>query len=81
MKFFRLQQIFPILLLLGFQSSLASGVVYIDIGKAQVKKSLLALPPFQFYGSQTKKSHLQFGQELFSVVSNDLEISSYFTFS
>jgi TolB protein len=58
----------------------ASGKIYINVGQAKVKKSLLALPGFQYYGSAANKSHLQLGQDLFNVVSNDLNVSGFFTF-
>lgn len=55
--------------------------IYIDVGQAQVKKSLLALPPLQYLGSQTTNtSHLQAGQNLFKIIFNDLTVSSFFTF-
>lgn len=54
--------------------------VYIDIGEAKIKKSLIALPPFQYYGSQTQKSNVQLGQTLYGVVSNDLTVSNLFSF-
>lgn len=58
-----------------------SGKIYIDVGEAQVKKSLMALPPFLYYGSQgSSKKNIEAGQELFKTVHNDLNISSYFNF-
>ena len=60
--------------------SLAQNKIYIDVGAAKVKKSLVALPPFQYYGSQKNSEHLRAGQTLFNVVSNDLSVSSLFTF-
>lgn len=60
--------------------ALAQGNIYIDIGKAQVKKSLLALPSFQFFGSQNDRASITKGQELFTVITNDLGTSNYFTF-
>ncbi|MCB0390748.1 MAG: Tol-Pal system beta propeller repeat protein TolB [Bdellovibrionales bacterium] len=59
--------------------SIAQGQIYIDIGKAQVKKSLLALPAFQYYGSSSNKEAIKTGQELFAVINNDLNVSNYFT--
>ena len=57
-----------------------SGKVFINIGEAQVKKSLLALPPFQYFGSKNDKTNLQLGQKLLTVISRDLDVSNFFTF-
>ena len=55
--------------------------IYIDVGKATIKRSLIALPPFQYFSSaKANKKHLAIGQELFNTVYNDLLVSSYFTF-
>lgn len=55
--------------------------VYIDVGQAQIKKSLLALPPLVYIGSQsTNRTHIEAGQNLFRVIYNDLSVSNYFTF-
>ncbi len=64
----------------AFQNTFAKGKIYIDIGQAQAKKSLLALPGFQYYGSKTDRSAIKKGQELFSIIANDLSVSNYFTF-
>ncbi len=69
--------------LLGF--SLRAGAedakIFIDIGQAQVKKSLIALPPFQYLGSQPSQGgHVQAGQNLYKVIFNDLSVCSFFTF-
>ncbi|MCB9025688.1 MAG: Tol-Pal system beta propeller repeat protein TolB [Bdellovibrionaceae bacterium] len=72
-----------ILFLLSFsfsQLAFGQGKIYIDVGKAQIKKSLLALPAFQYYGNNNDRSAIKYGQELFSVISNDLSVSNYFTF-
>ncbi len=55
--------------------------IYIDVGQAQVKKSLLALPPLVYVGSQgTNRAHIEAGQNLFRVIYNDLSVSNFFTF-
>lgn len=55
--------------------------IYIDVGQAQVKKSLLALPPLQYIGSQsTNASHINSGQTLYRVITNDLTVSGFFQF-
>ena len=57
------------------------GNIYIDVGEAKAKKSLLALPPFQYYGSASgDKNAIKYGQEMFATVKNDLLMSSLFTF-
>ena len=62
------------------KAALAKSKIYIDIEQAQVKKSLLALPPLKYYGSSASKKNLKIGQELFSVIANDLTVSNYFAF-
>lgn len=54
--------------------------IYINVGEASVKKSLLALPTFQNFGSNSSSAILGAGKELYDVVYNDLLISSLFTF-
>lgn len=55
------------------------GKIYIDIGAPKVKKSLMALTPLKYIGTQTTNaSHLEAGQKLFQVIFNDLVVSSYF---
>ena len=56
-----------------------SGEVFIKLGEAQTKKSLLALPEFQALGgSPSTSKNTALANELFAVVKNDLEVSSYF---
>lgn len=53
--------------------------IYIDVGQAQAKKSLLALTPLLYIGSQnTNSSHIRTGQDLFGVIQNDLNVSNFF---
>lgn len=55
--------------------------IYIKVGDAKVKKSLMALPPFQFHGTPTKSpNYRSIGQELYNVFYNDLDVSAYFQF-
>jgi TolB protein len=55
--------------------------IYIKMGEAQTKKSLLALPPLQFIGNPNASSNYQaIGAELFRVISNNLSVSTYFQF-
>src|SRR4051812_49164429 len=65
----------------GFNASAEEAGVYIPVGEATIKKSLIALPPLQYLGSQpTNAAHLQAGQNLYRVIMNDLTVSSFFTF-
>ena len=54
--------------------------IYIEVGQAQVKKSLLALPPLNYIGTQTTNpAHIKAGQDVYRVLLNDLAVSNYFT--
>src|SRR5690606_34849460 len=53
--------------------------IYIKLGEARTKKSLLAFPPLQYTGTPTAASNYQaVGAEVFNTVTNDLTVSSYF---
>lgn len=53
--------------------------IYIKLGEARTKKSLLALPPLQYFGTPSSSSKYQsVGVELFNTINNDLSVSSYF---
>jgi Periplasmic component of the Tol biopolymer transport system len=53
--------------------------IYIKLGEAKTKKSLMAFPALQYAGSPTTTSKAQAtGAEIFNTVTNDLTISSYF---
>lgn len=55
--------------------------IFIDVGQAQAKKSVMALPPLKYVGTQaTNADHIRAGQDLFRVIYNDLSVSGYFTF-
>ncbi len=55
--------------------------IYIKVGDAKVRKSLMALPPFQFQGTPaTNPNFRSIGQELYNVFYNDLDVSAYFQF-
>lgn len=59
----------------------ASGGIIIDVGQAKVKKSLMALTPFSYLGTQTTNpTHIQAGQSLYSVIMNDLTVANLFAF-
>lgn len=63
----------------GFSQE-SSNEIYIKLGEARTKKSLLALPTFQNLGTRKSSADIGKGNELFSVVKNDLEVSTYFQF-
>lgn len=55
--------------------------IYIKVGEARTKKSLLAFPALQYLGSPGTVSKYQvIGAEIFDTVTNDLAVSSYFQF-
>lgn len=66
----------------GSATSDASGSgIYIKIGEAQKKKSLLAMPAFNYVGNAAAApNHQALGSEIFRVVNNDLSVSGYFQF-
>lgn len=69
-----------VLLTFASAHSQESGV-YIKMGEARTKKSLLAFPALQYLGTPTAASNYQsVGAEIFSTVTNDLTVSSYFQF-
>lgn len=55
--------------------------IYIKVGEARTKKSLMAFPALQYFGSPSSASKYQSaGSELFNTINNDLVVSSYFQF-
>lgn len=55
--------------------------IYIKMGDAQTKKSLIALPSLQFVGATASATNFQaIGGEIFKVIENDLTVSSFFQF-
>lgn len=55
--------------------------LYIKVGEAQVKKSLVALPALQFASSPAAAPQYQrVGTELYKIIKNDLEVTGYFEF-
>ena len=70
-----------VVLTLGFAPHAFSKKIYISVGKAHIKRSLVAVPPLQFFGSSSiNKGYRRIKQELYSTIFNDLEVSSYFQF-
>lgn len=59
----------------------ASEGLYIKVGEAQIKKSLLAFPSLQMSSSTAASPQYQrVGTELYKVIKNDLEVTGYFEF-
>jgi len=55
--------------------------IYINVGQGQVKKSLIALTPLLYVGTQASNAaHIKAGQDLYRVIYNDLSVSNFFTF-
>ncbi len=62
----------------SFAQSENSGI-YIKLGEAKTKKSLIAVPALQYFGSPTASAKAQSaGAEIFNTLVNDLSVSSYF---
>ncbi len=58
-----------------------SGQIYIDVGQATVKKSLLAFPALNYFGSDGgNRKTIEVGEKLFKTIFNDLTVSNYFSF-
>lgn len=57
-----------------------SNNAYINVGEAQVKKSLAAIAPIRFLGTPTlSKTYLRHEKELYDVLEKDLTVASYFS--
>ncbi len=55
--------------------------IYIKVGEAKIKKSLLALPPFRFLGTPSSaRKYNSIGVELYKTIYNDLAVASFFQF-
>lgn len=58
-----------------------SSEIYIKVGEAQIKKSLMAFPALQFASSSSAvPQHQKIGIELYKIISRDLEVTGYFDF-
>ncbi len=57
------------------------GGLYIKVDSANLKKSLMAIPAFQYSGSpNSSKDGVRVGKDLFDVFKNDMEVSGFFEF-
>ncbi len=73
--------VFALLALVSFASlsQAQENGIYIKLGEARTKKSLLAFPALQYSGAPTASSKYQaIGAEIFNTVNNDLTASAYF---
>ncbi|WII70580.1 translocation protein TolB [Bdellovibrio sp. 22V] len=79
-----MKHLMALLLVLGLSPLFAQAQengIYIKLGEARTKKSMLAFPPLQYFGSPSTASKYQsVGVELFNTITNDLTVSSYFQF-
>ncbi len=66
---------------LVFTSAGFAQQIYVDVGKAKAKQSLVAFPTLQYFGADTTNTrNIELGQNLFKTAFNDLTVSGYFTF-
>lgn len=73
--------VFSFLPVFAAEAPPSTSTVYISVGDAKVKRSLMALPPFLFLGTPTTDStSKRVGTDLFNTVLNDLDVSAYFQF-
>lgn len=72
--------LFVFVSLLLAMPAFAQSKVVVDVGEGKLRKTLVALPPFNNLGAQTSGSAIKSAQDLFDIISNDLEVSGYFTF-
>lgn len=64
----------------GLAQTGADGI-YIKVGEAQIKKSLVAFPSIQFASSSSAApQHQRVGVELYKVIKHDLDVTGYFDF-
>lgn len=76
-KFFK--PLIPFILLIGITSF--SEDLYIKIGDAKTKKSLVGFPALSYSGAPSQANkYITIGAELTNVIQNDLDVSSYFQF-
>lgn len=79
--FKRILTIISVILAYSVAGQAQESNIYIKLGDAKTKKSLLAFPPIQNLGSQSgSASQQKVGVDLFNVITNDLTVSAYFQF-
>jgi TolB protein len=77
-----LKQIFALSLmtLMICNTAFAQTKVTVDVGEAKARKSLLALPPFNNFGSDVSGDVQKYAQELYDIINNDLDVTGFFTY-
>lgn len=58
----------------------AQAQIFLDVGQARVRKSKLALPVLNHFGAKPTGSALSAGDELYSVINNDLASTGLFVY-
>ncbi len=59
----------------------AESPIHLNVGDAKFKKSIMAIPTFQYLGTLgLSKNYLTFGKEIYDTIQFDLSVSSYFDF-
>ncbi len=65
----------------GLMAQVSNQDIYIKVGEAQVKKSLMAFPALQFSSSAgAAPQHQKVGAELYKIIKNNLDVTGYFEF-
>ena len=76
-----LKPLFGLLLIVTLSAAQAESPIHLNVGDAKFKKSLLALPAFQYLGTPgISKNYVTTGKEIFDTLQFDLSVSSYFDF-
>lgn len=76
-----MKKLTAILLLTALTTVSARAEIFIPLGQAQTKKSLMALPPPHYVGNPSANpNYKSIGADLFKVIQNDLAVSGYFQF-
>jgi hypothetical protein len=52
--------------------------ILLDVGKAQVRKSVLALPPVQYLGTNDSAANQKLTYQLHQTIKNDLDVTGLF---
>lgn len=71
---------FFILSFISAELAWSQATVSVDVGAAKSRTSLLALPPFNNFGSNVSGDPIKQAEELYEIISNDLEVTGFFTF-
>ncbi len=73
--------VFILALTFSINAVRAESPIHLNVGDAKFKKSILALPAFQYLGTPgINKTYISTGKEIFDTLQFDLSVSSYFDF-